>query len=173
MRSRFDMRMSGCTRPVPSMVPPRSSILSMFSSSYNWTLRSSMRPIQPSSNPTTVEPYSELAVRTMARMTALRPGQSPPEVRVAIRMSPTIATAPLPRASGIGCRVRARFGVSLYDGAVAGSGARLNPATAANPMHRTAACSRSDWPNTAEPAPAARPTSMNAAVAAAPKTAPT
>ena len=43
------------------------------------------RPRQPSRNPTISSPCSPIPLRTTARMTALRPGQSPPPVRMPMR----------------------------------------------------------------------------------------
>src|SRR5262249_2759481 len=66
-----------------------------------------MSPSKPSSIPKTSHPYSLIAVFTAARMTALRPGQSPPPVRIPMRwivsdMAPPslhhrqVAPAPVP-----------------------------------------------------------------------------
>ncbi len=78
--------LSGCTRAVPSMVPPFASSRSLRSSFASCMRRFSSNPRQPSWNPTTDEPYLLSQVRTTARMTALSPGQSPPPVRIPIRM---------------------------------------------------------------------------------------
>jgi hypothetical protein len=59
---------------------PRTSVMPN-----SWTLSGLMSPSKPSSIPNTSHPYSLMAVFTTARMTALRPGQSPPPVRTPMR----------------------------------------------------------------------------------------
>ena len=75
---------SGATRAEPSVVPPRVSRPSTAATS-SGVVRSSSRPRQPSRKPITELPYWVVAVRTTERMTALRPGQSPPPVRTPMR----------------------------------------------------------------------------------------
>ena len=50
------------------------------------TVSPSSTPRQPSRKPTTSSPCSPIPLRTTARITALRPGQSPPPVRMPMRM---------------------------------------------------------------------------------------
>ena len=47
----------------------------------------SVTPRQPSSNPRTAYRWTPIALRTTARIAALRPGQSPPPVRMPIRFT--------------------------------------------------------------------------------------
>ena len=75
---------SGATRAEPRIVPPRVSRLWTMGRSRGMA-SSSSRPRQPLRNPTTSLPYCFSAVRTTARRTALRPGQSPPPVRTPMR----------------------------------------------------------------------------------------
>src|SRR5436190_17717923 len=66
------------------MVPPRGRIPRVLSRSSS-TTSPSRAPAQPLRNPTTLFPPAVTALRTTARMTALRPGQSPPPVRIPTR----------------------------------------------------------------------------------------
>src|SRR5262249_8848955 len=59
-------------------------------------------PRQPSRNPTNSRPYSCTPLRTTARITAFRPGQSPPPVRTPTRMASTIVAE---QARADGCRM--------------------------------------------------------------------
>jgi hypothetical protein len=70
---------------LPSIVPPRGSSPRTSAMSNSRALCGLMSPSKPSSIPKTSHPYSLMAVFTAARMTALRPGQSPPRVRRPIR----------------------------------------------------------------------------------------
>ena len=75
---------AGSCATSPRIVPPRGRIPrtdSIVSSSYC----DSIGPRQPSRKPTIAWPYSSMPLRTTARMTALRPGQSPPPVRTPMR----------------------------------------------------------------------------------------
>ena len=69
----------GLTLEVPRIVPPlgRMPLVTRPSSG---TLRPSITPRQPSAKPTNSSLYTTSPLRTTARMTALRPGQSPPPV---------------------------------------------------------------------------------------------
>ena len=84
----------GLVRDVPRIVPPRGRIPRTA-----WTSRGTVSPSsgprQPSRKPTNSYPYSATPLRTTARMTALRPGQSPPPVRTPTLMGATIARAGL------------------------------------------------------------------------------
>src|SRR5947209_5487024 len=59
---------------------------------------SSSGPRHPSRNPTSASPYSSTPLRTTARMTALRPGQSPPPVSIPIRIGAKSYAAARPHA---------------------------------------------------------------------------
>ena len=78
---------NGWIREVPRTVPPRGRSPRQASTSRS-IASSSMTPFQPSRKPRTVPSWSRSTRRTTARMTALRPGQSPPPVRMPMRMSP-------------------------------------------------------------------------------------
>src|SRR5580693_6834772 len=58
-------------------------------------------PRHPSRNPTNSRPYSWTPLRTTARITAFKPGQSPPPVRTPTRM-PTTLVREKHRADGCG-----------------------------------------------------------------------
>src|SRR5258708_32297126 len=97
---------SGLVRDVPRIVPPRGRMPRTA-----WTSRGTVSPSsgprQPSRNPTNSYPYSCTPLRTTARMTAFRPGQSPPPVRTPTLMGPTLvrgdlARMPWPQAGGRG-----------------------------------------------------------------------
>ena len=75
----------GLVREVPSTVPPRGRIPRTARRSIG-TVSFSRTPRQPSRKPTISSPCSPITLRTTARMTALRPGQSPPPVRMPMRM---------------------------------------------------------------------------------------
>src|SRR5512137_2839529 len=74
-------RLKGLVREVPRMVPPSWRMPDVF-----WRVirkwSSSRRPFQPSRTPVNSNPCCSPR-RTTARMTAFRPGQSPPPVRMA------------------------------------------------------------------------------------------
>ena len=80
---------NGFVLEVPRIVPPRGRMPRTA-----WMSRGivspSSGPRHPSRNPTNSSPYSCTPLRTTARITALRPGQSPPPVRTPTRMAPTI-----------------------------------------------------------------------------------
>src|SRR5579871_2679578 len=71
---------SGRSRLVPRIVPPRVRMPESAASSRG-TTRFSMMPRKPSRKPMTCIPKYPLAALPTARMAALRPGLSPPEVR--------------------------------------------------------------------------------------------
>src|SRR4051794_9756759 len=80
-------RLNGLVRELPRMVPPRGRMPRMASIvSSKWS--ASIGPRQPSRNPRIACPWWSMPLRTIARMTALRPGQSPPPVRTPNRMKP-------------------------------------------------------------------------------------
>src|SRR4030088_404508 len=67
---------------VPRMVPPRGRMpLTSFSVSSN-DFSGQIRPSKPSGMPITFHPYLRMAALVAARMTALRPGASPPPVAI-------------------------------------------------------------------------------------------
>ena len=80
---------SGLVRDDPRIVPPRGRMPRTA-----WTSRGTVSPSSgprhPSRNPTNSRPYSSTPLRTTARITAFRPGQSPPPVRTPTRMAPTL-----------------------------------------------------------------------------------
>ena len=81
-------RLNGFVREVPRIVPPRGRIPrvdSIVSSSAS----PSSGPRQPSRKPTISSPCRSMPLRTTARITALRPGQSPPPVSTPNRIRPT------------------------------------------------------------------------------------
>src|SRR3954453_15745366 len=65
---------------------------SIVSSSYS----PSSTPCQPSRKPTIASPYSPTPLRTIARITAFSPGQSPPPVSTPIRTRSIYLRAPHP-----------------------------------------------------------------------------
>src|SRR5579872_3580388 len=73
----------GFVREVPMIVPPRGRMPEIWGRPSDWKF-CSIIPRQPSRTPTTSWPYAH-ARRATARMTALRPGQSPPPVRTPMR----------------------------------------------------------------------------------------
>src|SRR5438132_9636851 len=79
----------GFVRLVPTIVPPRGRMpeISRRPSGSSWF---STRPRQPALTPTTSWPRSSER-RATARMTAFRPGQSPPPVRTPTRTGRTIS----------------------------------------------------------------------------------
>src|SRR3954452_7131799 len=76
---------SGLVRDEPRIVPPRGRMPRVTATS-SGIVRFSSCPFQPSRNPRNSWPYVSLPFRTAARITALRPGQSPPPVSIPIRM---------------------------------------------------------------------------------------
>src|SRR6266481_17454 len=91
--------LKGFVRLVPRIVPPRWRIPLVASRVSRSCSGGSSRPRQPSRTPITSKPCCSPR-RTTARITALRPGQSPPPVRTAIFMTAE------------GCRTAPRFQVS-------------------------------------------------------------
>src|SRR3954451_6258236 len=80
-------RLNGLVRELPRMVPPRGRMPRMASIvSSKWS--ASIGPRQPSRNPRIACPWWSTPLRTIARVTALSPGQSPPPVRTPNRMKP-------------------------------------------------------------------------------------
>src|SRR5207248_2377571 len=77
--------LNGLVRLVPRMVPPRWRMPLVASRVRRSCRGGSIRPRQPSRTPITSSPCCSPR-RTTARITALRPGQSPPPVRTAIFM---------------------------------------------------------------------------------------
>src|SRR5829696_1188771 len=77
----------GLVREVPRIVPPRGR-MPRTCSMPSGPAMPSIGPRQPSRKPTNSWPYSETPLRTTARMTAFRPGQSPPPVSTPIRIVP-------------------------------------------------------------------------------------
>ena len=75
----------GFVREVPRMVPPRVS-RPFVDAVDSGMLSPSSTPRQPWRYPMKEWPYTVSPLRTTARMTALRPGQSPPPVNIPIRM---------------------------------------------------------------------------------------
>ena len=75
----------GFVRLVPMIVPPRGRIPEISGRPSGWNSRSTM-PRHPSRTPTTSSPRCHER-RATARITAFRPGQSPPPVRTPMRMS--------------------------------------------------------------------------------------
>ncbi len=71
---------------VPRMVPPTNRIPRVFHE-VSWRVFVGVSsPSNPSMMPVTSQPYLKMAVLVTARMTALRPGASPPPERTPIRM---------------------------------------------------------------------------------------
>src|ERR1700675_1640264 len=63
------------------MVPPRGRMPRIVSRVSSCDCSGQMSPLNPLVTPMTRQPYSSLAVRTAARMTAFNPGQSPPPLQ--------------------------------------------------------------------------------------------
>src|SRR5690348_6871741 len=80
---------SGLVRDEPRIVPPRGGMPRTACTS-SGTVSPSSGPRQPSRNPTNSRPYSCTPLRTTARITAFKPGQSPPPVRTPTRMATTL-----------------------------------------------------------------------------------
>src|SRR6478736_4166249 len=78
--------LNGLVREEPRMVPPRGRMPRTCGMPSSLVVPSS-GPFQPSRKPTNSKPYSLTPLRTTARMTAFRPGQSPPPVSTPTRMS--------------------------------------------------------------------------------------
>ena len=93
--------LNGLVRDVPRMVPPLGK-MPEISSNPNGSQSHSIIPFQPLRTPRKRYRYAVMPLRTTARMTALRPGQSPPPVNMPIVFSaifgllgsrPTLSTA--------------------------------------------------------------------------------
>src|SRR3954453_20427835 len=82
-------RLNTLVREVRRMVPPRGSIPRVDCRSSGMRSLSST-PCQPPRKPTSSWPWTLIPWRTMARMTALRPGQSPPPVSTPKRIAPSL-----------------------------------------------------------------------------------
>ncbi len=89
LRPPLPVLFSGFVRDVPRIVPPRGRMPRTACTSRGIVSPSS-GPRHPSRNPTNSRPYSCTPLRTTARITAFKPGQSPPPVRTPTRMPPTI-----------------------------------------------------------------------------------
>ena len=85
MRSTPPSILIGLVRLEPRIVPPRGR-MPRTCGMPSGVVTPSSGPFQPSRNPTNSKPYSVTPLRTTARMTALRPGQSPPPVSTPTRM---------------------------------------------------------------------------------------
>src|SRR5262249_47309445 len=99
----------GFVREEPRIVPPRWRIPRVLESVRSIASLLST-PAQPYRNPTNSCPWALMPLRTMARMTALRPGQSPPPVSTPIRMARSQANAPRAGVSGPGRLARLGVG---------------------------------------------------------------
>src|SRR5579859_252346 len=89
---------SGLVRDEPSIVPPRGKMPRTAGTS-SVCVSASSGPRQPSRKPTNSHSWSKVPVLTIARMTAFRPGQSPPPVRTPTRISAPSAVCSPARAS--------------------------------------------------------------------------
>ena len=78
--------LNGLVRDEPRMVPPLARIGFTVARSRGMVSASS-GPFQPSRNPTNSYPYSLIPFVTTPRITPLSPGQSPPPVRIPIRIA--------------------------------------------------------------------------------------
>src|SRR4051795_9127766 len=82
------------------MVPPRGRMPRVDSTvSSSWAFSSG--PRQPSRKPRMACPWWSMPFRTIARITAFKPGQSPPPVRTPMRIEPGIYIAALARSSAV------------------------------------------------------------------------
>src|SRR6201995_2476938 len=86
---------NGLVRDVPRIVPPRGRMPRTAWMSRG-TVSPSSGPRQPSRKPTNSYPYSCTPLRTTARITAFKPGQSPPPVRTPTLMAPTLVVTGWP-----------------------------------------------------------------------------
>src|SRR5580658_10062169 len=77
--------LKGLVRDVPRIVPPCAR-MSRHRGTSSSTNSSSSTPFQPSMYPITSSSWRSTAVSTTARITALSPGQSPPPVRIPMRI---------------------------------------------------------------------------------------
>ena len=77
--------LNGLVREEPRMVPPRGR-MPRHSLTPSSMVRPSSGPFHPSRKPTNSKPWVLVPWRTTARMTALRPGQSPPPVSTPTRI---------------------------------------------------------------------------------------
>src|SRR5215212_14769 len=102
-------RLKMFVREVPRIVPPRGRIPrvdSIVSSSNSF----SSGPRQPSRKPTIASPWMSMPLRTIARITAFRPGQSPPPVSTPTRTHPryrgtsVVAQGVVPGSEELECR---------------------------------------------------------------------
>jgi hypothetical protein len=118
-------RLNGLVRDEPRIVPPRGRI-PRVDSTLSSSCAPSIGPRQPSLKPTISWPWSSIPRRTTARITAFRPGQSPPPVSTPIRTTGTIpARVRMPavrRAPALICAA------ALLAGAYAGCGGSEEPA---------------------------------------------
>ena len=86
MRSTPFSILKGLVRDEPRMVPPLARIDFTVARSSGMVSASS-GPFQPSRNPTNSYPYSFIPFVTTPRITPLSPGQSPPPVRIPMRIT--------------------------------------------------------------------------------------
>src|SRR5882762_9141928 len=86
MRSTPPSTLNGLVRDEPRIVPPRAR-MSSTSSSPIGRVSPSSGPCHPFWKPSTSQPCASIPLRVTARITAFRPGQSPPPVSTPIRMS--------------------------------------------------------------------------------------
>ena len=77
--------LNGLVLDEPKIVPPLGKIPRVAGIS-NFMVRPSSGPRQPSRKPRNSYPYSLTPLRTAARITAFKPGQSPPPVKIPIRI---------------------------------------------------------------------------------------
>ena len=82
--------LNGLVRDEPRIVPPRGRMPRTALTS-SGIVSASSGPRQPSRKPTNSSPYSWIPLRTTARITAFRPGQSPPPVRTPTRIGQSLA----------------------------------------------------------------------------------
>ena len=84
--------LNGLVRLEPRMVPPRGR-MPRHCLIPRFIVRPSSGPFQPSRYPTNSKPWTFTPLRTTARMTALRPGQSPPPVSTpTFMLGPSLVT---------------------------------------------------------------------------------
>src|SRR5882762_3075300 len=84
--------LKGLVREEPRMVPPRGRMPRTAGMS-RVLVRPSSGPRQPSRKPTNSYLYSGTPLRTIARITAFRPGQSPPPVSTPMRTARRLSRA--------------------------------------------------------------------------------
>ena len=165
LRPPLPVLFSGLVRDDPRIVPPRGRMPRTACTS-SGIVSPSSGPRHPSRNPTNSRPYSCTPLRTTARITAFKPGQSPPPVRTPTRMAITIVGESRARmACGASrgktrpgerlvCAVAARLGVitlvramvPLVARAAGGDRCRGQPPAASSALARRASMSTYSWP---------------------------